>query len=101
MSRLSMNEDFNRNHGELRKCSSRLLIASARPIVRLPHNQPRERMAREQRRSAAIVSADVAGYSGLAGTDESRTLADLKAHRRETHRPESGTRFSARFRPPP
>ena len=40
-------------------------------------------MARDQRRLAAIVSADVAGYSRLMGHDESGTLAALKAHRRE------------------
>src|SRR6266513_2161658 len=40
-------------------------------------------MARDQRRLAAIVSADVAGYSRLMGEDDSRTLAALKAHRRE------------------
>src|SRR5262249_112100 len=40
-------------------------------------------MGRDQRRLAAIVSADVAGYSRLMGQDESRTLAALKAHRRE------------------
>jgi TolB-like protein/class 3 adenylate cyclase len=37
----------------------------------------------EQRRLAAIVSADVAGYSRLMGLDESGTLAALKALRRE------------------
>jgi class 3 adenylate cyclase/TolB-like protein len=37
---------------------------------------------REQRRLAAIVSADVAGYSRLMGRDESGTLSALKAHRR-------------------
>src|SRR5215831_5126004 len=37
----------------------------------------------EQRRLAAIVSADVAGYSRLMGRDESGTLAALKAIRRE------------------
>ena len=40
-------------------------------------------MARDQRRLAAIVSADVARYSRLMGEDESRTLAALKVHRRE------------------
>lgn len=40
-------------------------------------------MARDQRRLAAIVSADVAGYSRLMGEDESGTLASLKAHRQE------------------
>lgn len=38
-------------------------------------------MAREQRRLAAIVVADVAGYSRLMGDDESGTLAALKALR--------------------
>jgi len=40
-------------------------------------------LAREQRRLAAIVSADVAGYSRLMGRDESGTLAALKQLRRE------------------
>jgi class 3 adenylate cyclase/TolB-like protein len=40
-------------------------------------------MARDQRRLAAIVSADVAGYSRLMGRDDSGTLAALKAHRRK------------------
>src|SRR5262245_34300082 len=37
----------------------------------------------EQRRLAAIVSADVAGYSRLMGRDETGTLAALKALRQE------------------
>jgi len=36
-----------------------------------------------QRRLAAIVSADVVGYSLLMGVDEARTLAALRAHRTE------------------
>lgn len=40
-------------------------------------------MAREQRRLAAVVSSDLAGYSRLMGEDESGTLAALKAARRE------------------
>lgn len=40
-------------------------------------------MLREQRRLAAIVSADVAGYSQLMNRDESGTLAALKALRCE------------------
>ena len=35
------------------------------------------------RRMAAILAADVAGYSRLMGADEEGTLAQLKAHRRE------------------
>jgi adenylate cyclase len=38
---------------------------------------------RVERRLAAIVAADVAGYSRLMGADEEGTLAQLKAHRRE------------------
>jgi adenylate cyclase len=40
-------------------------------------------MARDQRRLAAIVSADVTGYSCLIGEEDSRTLVALKTHRRE------------------
>ncbi len=39
--------------------------------------------ARIERRLAAILCADVAGYSRLMGEDEEGTLAALKAHRRE------------------
>jgi class 3 adenylate cyclase len=38
---------------------------------------------RVQRRLAAILAADVAGYSRLMGEDEEGTLAALKAIRRE------------------
>jgi adenylate cyclase len=38
---------------------------------------------RVERRLTAILAADVAGYSRLMGTDEERTLATLKAIRRE------------------
>src|SRR5918996_3891944 len=37
---------------------------------------------RVERRLAAILAADVAGYSRLMGHDEEGTLAQLKAHRR-------------------
>jgi len=39
--------------------------------------------ARVQRRLAAILAADVAGYSRLMGADEEGTLAALKELRRE------------------
>jgi TolB-like protein len=39
--------------------------------------------ARVERRLAAILAADVAGYSRLMGVDEEGTLAALKAHRSE------------------
>src|SRR6266436_3015492 len=38
---------------------------------------------RVERKLAAILAADVAGYSRLMGVDEEGTLARLKAHRRE------------------
>ncbi len=40
-------------------------------------------MERENRRLAAIVAADVAGYSRLIGQDEEGTLRALRAHRQE------------------
>jgi adenylate cyclase len=40
-------------------------------------------MAREQRRLAAILAADVVGYSRLMGRDESGTLARLRAIRKQ------------------
>ncbi len=36
-----------------------------------------------ERRLTTILAADVAGYSCLMGADEARTLAALKAHRKE------------------
>ena len=44
----------------------------------------------EQRRLAAIVSADVAGYSRMMGQDESGTLAALKVIRQEVIDPAIG-----------
>ncbi len=44
-------------------------------------------MAREQRRLAAIVAADVVGYSRLMGRDESGTLARLREHRQQRFEP--------------
>ena len=40
-------------------------------------------MERVERRLAAILAADVAGYSRLMGADEEGTLERLKGHRRE------------------
>ncbi len=44
-------------------------------------------MAREQRRLAAILAADVVGYSRLMGRDESGTLARLREHRKQRFEP--------------
>src|SRR5271169_1071081 len=43
-----------------------------------------------ERRLAAILAADVAGYSRLMGADEEGTLERLKAHRRELVDPKVG-----------
>ena len=40
-------------------------------------------MAREQRKLAAVLAADVVGYFRLMGRDEAGTLERLKAHRGE------------------
>jgi class 3 adenylate cyclase len=42
---------------------------------------------RVERRYAAILAADVIGYSRLMGQDETGTLARLRAHRREFSAP--------------
>ena len=47
---------------------------------------------RVERRLAAILAADVAGYSRLMGVDEEGTLASLTAHRRELFDPHASTR---------
>ena len=44
---------------------------------------------REQRRLAAILAADVVGYSRLMESDESGTLARLRALRRDIIDPRS------------
>ena len=36
--------------------------------------------AQVERRLAAILAADIAGYSALMGADEARTVRDLKGH---------------------
>jgi TolB-like protein/class 3 adenylate cyclase/Flp pilus assembly protein TadD len=44
-------------------------------------------LTREQRRLAAIVAADVVGYSRLMGRDESGTVARLREHRKQRFEP--------------
>ena len=50
-------------------------------------------MAQEQRKLAAIVLADVVGYSRLVGVDEARTIRDLRRHRSDFIRDSSPRRF--------
>jgi len=44
-------------------------------------------VAREQRRLAAVLAADVVGYSRLMGRDETGTLARLREHRKKRLEP--------------
>ena len=55
---------------------------------------------RVERRLAAILAADVAGYSRLMGADEEGTLAALKALRRELIDPKVKRTRGASSRPP-
>ena len=43
----------------------------------------------EERRLTTILSADVVGYSRLMAADESGTLAQLQAHRKELFEPKT------------
>jgi class 3 adenylate cyclase len=56
--------------------------------------------ARVERRLAAILAADVAGYSRLMGVNEEGTLATLKAHRRELFDSKIAEHRVASLRPP-
>jgi class 3 adenylate cyclase len=72
-----------------------LLVRSTLPIHCLPdpdllrsavENGGSSR-AHEQRKLAAVLAADVVGYSRLMGRDEGGTLARLREHRRERFEP--------------
>ena len=54
-------------------------------------------LAREQRKLAAILAADVVGYSRLMGRDESGMLARLREHRKARLEPVL-TRYGGRRR---
>ena len=54
------------------------IISSAAITIGLGHYMAE---ARVERRLAAILAADVVGYSRLMGADEAGTLAALKRHR--------------------
>ena len=56
--------------------------------------------ARVERRLAAILAADVAGYSRLMAADEIGTLEALKACRREIVDPAIATTTAASSKPP-
>jgi adenylate cyclase len=63
-------------------CSARILWYIGRNGSLLVMAASKE-SGRVERRLAAILAADVAGYSRLMGTDEIGTLQALKAHRKE------------------
>ncbi len=65
----------------------RELLARVKSVLR---RGAAEREAAPARRIAAILAADVAGYSRLVGDDEEGTLARLRALRRELIDPEIG-----------
>src|SRR5438309_2072948 len=60
-------------------------VTAAGPTVILVSRRGEQAMAEErvERRLAAILCADVVGYSRLMGRDEEKTLGVLKSHRRE------------------
>ena len=60
--------------------TSRLSCSSALSTIRC-RKRGAVPVAREQRKLAAILAADVVGYSRLMGHDESGTLAVMKARR--------------------
>src|SRR6516225_812476 len=71
----------------VRRPSSRGMAGSAsHPILHMRKLSPRPPGATEmpeermERRLAAILAADIAGYSALMGADEARTVRDLKGH---------------------
>jgi hypothetical protein len=55
---------------------------------------------RAERRLAAILAADVAGYSRLIGADEEGTLDRLRAIRQELSDPRSPSIAAASSKPP-
>src|SRR5262249_39221797 len=63
----------------------KMLTLAKVPDIQVPDMQmaPFERAAmaeNQSRRLAAILAADIAGYSALVGVDEAHTVRDLKSH---------------------
>ena len=55
-----------------------------------------EQAVAETRKLAAILAADVVGYSRLAGSDEDRTLARLRGAAQRSDRPDHRRRINGR-----
>ena len=56
------------------------MLVFAPRIREMPEMTERPEKAKIPRRLAAIIAADIAGYSALMGVDEARTVRDLKEH---------------------
>ena len=65
----------------------RVIALSVKPFYDPGRGSKETPLAREQRRLAAIVAADVVGYSRLMGRNESGTLARLREHREQRLEP--------------
>ena len=70
-------------HGAQQGCRSATSCPSIIVALRFRYPSGEMPLAREQRKLAAIVAADVVGYSRLMGRDESGTLARLRKSRSE------------------
>jgi class 3 adenylate cyclase len=73
-------EDFGQH--SLKNFALPVHVYRSRPTLRDSTASPdKSRMTvRQQRRLAAILAADIAGYSSLMGADEAGTVRELKAH---------------------
>jgi adenylate cyclase len=73
----------NLDHRANRSRSQSFVIRSVRLLSRGQQMTDATGQPKVERKLAAILAADVVGYSRLMGIDEEGTLARLKAHRRE------------------
>jgi class 3 adenylate cyclase len=80
----------------LRISSFAKLPAIRKPLTIFCKSARNLHVAREQRKLAAIVTADVVGYPRLMGRDESGTLARLREHRKKRLEP-ALARYGVRF----
>src|SRR4029077_3484165 len=82
---------------DIQATSAPTLCRGARDLHQGPAPRRRSRM-NEQRRLAAILVADVVGYSKLVGSDEAGTLAKLAALRRDIIEPTIGKHSGRLFK---
>jgi adenylate cyclase len=77
----------NRSIGGISAPRRRVIARFVKPFYHLGWGGYEIPLAREQRRLAAILAADVVGYSRLMGRDESGTVAHLREHRQQRLEP--------------